>query len=189
MLERKSTGQIKPIKSTWQIPLDYQLNLKIATMKCLLVATTLLIASVTAFPQSTSGSFYDYMCAGVLTGVRQHPDNCFQYIKCDHFRAEVESCPQSHIFSKESIVCVVGNPATCQEGAVVESEVEPEVSCAEGYQGRMACPGECDKYYDCATGSAQLEVCLEGYVYSERFRTCLPGYQDLDGSCKLYSGL
>ncbi|XP_052563021.1 uncharacterized protein LOC120414970 [Culex pipiens pallens] len=175
-------------------------------MKCLLVATTLLIASVTAFPQSTSGSFYDYMCAGVLTGVRQHPDNCFQYIKCDqgskptlqvnryselcdHFRAEVESCPQSHIFSKESIVCVVGNPTTCQEGAVVESEVEPEVSCAEGYLGRMACPGECDKYYDCATGRAQLELCFEGYVYSERFRTCLPGYQDLDGSCKLYSGL
>lgn len=160
-------------------------------MKCLLVAAALSIVTVSAFPRASSENFYDYMCAGVLTGVRQHPDNCAQFIKCDHFRAEVQSCPQSHIFSKESIVCVAGNPTTCQEGSVIEPEpAEPEVTCGVGYFGRMACPGECDKYYDCAGGSAQLESCLEGYIFSERFRTCLPGYQDQeDGSCKLYSGL
>ncbi|XP_058826937.1 uncharacterized protein LOC131686923 [Topomyia yanbarensis] len=149
--------------------------MKHSTKRNLLTIVALFAASVTCRPENEA-STYNNLCTNVVTGIRQHPVNCYQYIECAKFVAQEITCPEGQIFSKESISCVDGDWNTCK--------VRP--TCGEGYVGRMQSPGDCSKYYSCAGGSAQLEFCLEGYVYYAPFQVCLPGYED-HGVCKLYS--
>ncbi|XP_055592594.1 peritrophin-1-like [Uranotaenia lowii] len=143
------------------------------------------VAAVSSFPQREKfnyDEFYNQLCSKVIVGILAHPESCFQYIKCDHSNAEVVTCPEDYIFSTDQIECVPGNQERC-----LEPEPEPvEPSCENGYQGRLACPGHCDKYYSCSGGTARLESCLEGYVYVHKFQLCLPGYAEED-LCKLYN--
>lgn len=153
--------------------------MKNISVKSIPVGILLSTIAVSCFPRSDIEN-YNHLCVNVVTGVREHPENCDQYIQCNKFEARIITCPEGQIFLSESISCEEGDRTSCQQEEPVEL-----VTCGEGYFGRMACPGECRKYYNCAGGSAELESCLDGYVYYEPLRVCLPGYEN-DGRCELY---
>lgn len=148
------------------------------------VAILATIAAVSCYPQgdSVTPDSYDYLCENVVIGIREHPESCDHYIACNKFVAQDVACPEGQVFSKDLILCVDGDSSGCRQ----QDPPEQAVTCAEGYVGRLPCPGDCGKYYNCADGSAKLESCLEGYIFYEPMKFCLPGYES-QGECRLYS--
>lgn len=138
------------------------------------------IAAVSCYHQNAPENF-NYLCTNVVTGIREHPESCDRYIQCNKFEAEVVVCPQGEVFSTELISCVEGNSTGCQE-----KDPETSAKCDDGFFGRLPYPGDCGKFYNCADGTAKLESCLDGYIFYEPLKFCLPGYEN-EGKCEVHS--
>ncbi|EAT36588.1 AAEL011337-PA [Aedes aegypti] len=137
---------------------------------------SLVFALLVAVLQVGSIARADNPCQGILSGILVSPEVCYEFIVCYLEEAEIVTCPEGTIFSKELVTCVPGNQQTCKEG--LPEEPEEGNPCRGVVLSRFPHPESCTKFYSCLLGRLREHTCRDGFVFSQRFFICLPGNPD-----------